>query len=338
MNYYKKNIMINVALLGFGRIGQMHAENINKNKDLNLLYVYEKVDLLCRKAKKLYNCNIEKNCSKIFQDNNVDIIFISSTTNTHIKFIEESMANQKTIFCEKPLDLNIKKILKTLKSVKKNKPKIQLGFNRRYDPSHFSIKKDLDKNKIGKLEKIIITSRDPAPPSTAYLKSSGGIFRDMMIHDFDLCRLYLEKDEISEVHALASSFEKFYKKIKDHELAVVTMKSKKGVICVITNSRHCAFGYDQRIELFGKKGMLISGNKVINSTELFNSSRSSSKKPFLNFFVDRYKDAYNLQLKELVALHKGEIKSRSTFEDGYIALKLANACCKSLRLKKTVKL
>ena len=277
--------MINIALLGFGRIGQMNAENINKNKDLKLLYVYEKVDLLCGKAKKLYNCRIEKNYNKIFNDNNVDIIFISSPTDTHIKFIEESMKFKKTIFCEKPLDLNINKILKTLKKVKKKKPKIQLGFNRRYDPGHFSIKKDLNKNRIGKLEKIIITSRDPAPPATSYLKSSGGIFRDMMIHDFDLCRMYLGNDEISEVHALTSSFEKIYKKIKDHELAVVTMKSKKGVICVITNSRHCSFGYDQRVELFGKKGMLLSGNKEINSTELFNSNLSSSKKPLLNFFI-----------------------------------------------------
>ena len=253
--------MINIALLGFGRIGQMHAENINKNKDLKLLYVYEKIDLLCKKAVKLYNCKVENNYNKIFQDKNVDIIFISSSTNTHIKFIEESINYKKTIFCEKPLDLDIKKISKTFKKVKNIKPKIQLGFNRRYDPGHYSIKKDLDKNKIGKLEKIIITSRDPAPPSISYLKSSGGIFRDMMIHDFDLCRLYLGKDKISEVHAFASSFDPLYKKIKDHEVAAVTMKSKKGVVCVITNSRHCSFGYDQRVKLFGKKGMLLSGNK-----------------------------------------------------------------------------
>ena len=330
--------MINIALLGFGRIGQMHAENINKNKDLKLLYVYEKIDLLCKKAVKLYNCKVENNYNKIFQDKNVDIIFISSSTNTHIKFIEESINYKKTIFCEKPLDLDIKKISKTFKKVKNIKPKIQLGFNRRYDPGHYSIKKDLDKNKIGKLEKIIITSRDPAPPSISYLKSSGGIFRDMMIHDFDLCRLYLGKDKISEVHAFASSFDPLYKKIKDHEVAAVTMKSKKGVVCVITNSRHCSFGYDQRVELFGKKGMLLSGNKKIDSTEFFNASQSSSKKPFLNFFIERYSDSYNLQLKELALLHKGKVKSRSTFEDGYMALKLANACYKSLRLKKTIKL
>ena len=330
--------MINVALLGFGRIGQMHAENINKNKDLKLLYVYEKIDFLCKKAKKLYNCKIEKNYNKIFQDKKVDIIFISSPTNTHINFIEKSIFHKKTIFCEKPLDLNINKILKTFKNIKKYKPKIQLGFNRRYDPGHFSIKKDLDKNKIGKLQKIIITSRDPSPPSLTYLKSSGGIFRDMMIHDFDLCRFYLGMDEIVEVQAFTSSFDPMYKKIKDHELAVVSMKSKKGVLCIITNSRHCSFGYDQRIELFGKKGMLLSGNQKIDSTELFKFNQSSIQKPFLNFFVERYKEAYALQLNELADLHKGKVKSRSTFEDGYLALKLANACYKSLRFKKTIKI
>jgi myo-inositol 2-dehydrogenase/D-chiro-inositol 1-dehydrogenase len=330
--------MINIALLGFGRIGQMHAENINKNKDLNLLYVYEKINSLCTKAVKLHNCKIEKNYNKIFKDKKVDIIFICSPTNTHIKFIEEGIKYKKTIFCEKPLDLNINKIKKTFNKVKKNKTKIQLGFNRRYDPGHYSIKQDLMKNKIGKLEKIIITSRDPAPPSVKYLKSSGGIFRDMMIHDFDLCRLYLGNDEITEVQAFTSSFEPLYKKIKDSELAVVSMKTKKGVLCVITNSRHCSFGYDQRVELFGKKGMLLSGNKKINSTEFFNSKQSNAQKPFLNFFIDRYKDAYNLQLKELVSLHQEKVKSRSTFEDGYIALKLANACYQSSKLKKTIKL
>ena len=330
--------MINVAIFGFGRIGQMHAENLSKDKEVKLLYVYEKKYQLIKKAKKLYGCKIEKNSNKIFDDKNVDIVFISSPTNTHIGFIEAAMKRKKTIFCEKPLDLNVNKIVRTLKKVKNNKPKIQLGFNRRYDPGHYSLKKDLDKNKIGKLEKIIITSRDPAPPSISYLKSSGGIFRDMMIHDFDLCRYYLKNDEISEISSSASSFEPFYKKIKDHELATVTMKSKKGVICVITNSRHCSFGYDQRVELFGKKGMLLSGNQKKNATEIFNSSQSHSQKPFLNFFIERYDKAYRLQLNELISLHKKKIKPRSTFNDGYLALKIANAAYRSLNQKRLIKL
>ena len=139
--------MVNVALLGFGRIGQMHAQNINQNKSLKLLYVYEKIDKLSKKAKKLYNCIIENNYKKIFSDNKVDIVFISSPTNTHIKFIEEGIKYNKTIFCEKPLDLNIQKIIKTFKKIKKNNSKIQLGFNRRFDPGHHSLKIDLDKVK-----------------------------------------------------------------------------------------------------------------------------------------------------------------------------------------------
>ncbi len=300
--------MINVALLGFGRIGQMHAQNIYLNKTLNLLYVYEKIDKLRKKAKNLYNCKIEKDYKKIFSDEKVDIIFISSPTNTHIRFIEEGIKYNKTIFCEKPLDLNINKIVKTFKKVKKNNSKIQMGFNRRFDPSHHSIKKDLEKGKIGRLEKIIIT------------------------------RYYLNNDEILEISSSVSSFENFYKKIKDHELATVTMKSKKGVICVITNSRHCSFGYDQRVELFGKKGMLLSGNQKNTSTEIFNSSQSHSQKPFLNFFIERYKEAYNLQLNELISLHKNRIKPRSSFKDGYLALKIANAAYQSLKQKKVVKL
>ena len=330
--------MINVALLGFGRIGQMHAKNINNNKSLNLLYVYDRQTNLSDKAKKLYNCKIEKNFKKIFEDKNVNVIFISSSTSTHIKFIEEGIKNKKVIFCEKPLDLNIKKIIKTLKKVKKKKSKIQLGFNRRYDPGHFSIKKDLDRNKIGRLEKIIITSRDPSPPSINYLKSSGGIFRDMMIHDFDLCRFYLGKDQIKEIYSTTSSFLPMYSKINDHELATAVMKSNNGVICIITNSRHCSFGYDQRVELFGKNGMLISGNKKIDETEIFNSKSSNNKKPFLNFFIDRYKEAYKIQLNDLVSLTKKNIKPRSTFYDGYEALKLANAAQKSIILKRAVKL
>ena len=328
--------MLNVALLGFGRIGQMHAKNINNHKSLNLHLVYDKSVKLSIKAKKKYNCKIEDNYINIFKNNNIDIIFISTPTNTHIKFIEEGIKYKKIIFCEKPLDLNISKVIKTYIKVKKNNSKIQLGFNRRYDPGHFSLKKELDKDKIGRLEKIIITSRDPSPPPASYLKISGGIFKDMMIHDFDLCRFYLGNDEIKEIYAVTSSFTPFYKKIRDHELATVIMKSKKGVLCTITNSRHCSFGYDQRIELFGKNGMLISGNKKYNETELYNSTSTSLKKPFLNFFIDRYKEAYNLQLDELVLMSNKKIKPRSTYKDGLIALKLANAAHKSLKLKKAV--
>ena len=327
--------MINVALLGFGRIGQMHALNINKNKNLKLLYVYEKLDKLGIKAKKLYNCNIEKNYKKIFSDKEVDIVFISSPTNTHIRFIEEGIRHKKTIFCEKPLDLNISKIIKTFKKVKKNKSKIQLGFNRRYDPGHHSIKINLDKNKIGRLEKIIITSRDPAPPSKSYLKSSGGIFKDMMIHDFDLARYYVGSDEFKYLFATGEYFkDKKFKKVKDLELATVVMKTRKGIQCVITNSRHCSFGYDQRVELFGSKGMVISENQRDLETTSYFKNSTGSKRSFKNFFIERYSEAFKNQLNDLARFCKKNIKPRANFEDGRMSVILAETANKSLKTKK----
>ena len=330
--------MFKIALFGYGRIGQMHAENIFNHNKFKLVYVYDKDIKLASKSKKRFNCNVISNYKIALKDKSIDIIFISSPTSTHIKFIEEAVQYKKIIFCEKPWDLNLSKVKKSLKKIKKFNNLIQLGFNRRYDPGHHNLKKLLNKNKIGRLEKIIITSRDPAPPSIQYLKVSGGIFKDMMIHDFDLCRYYLDKDEIKEIYATTSSFTKFYSKIKDHELATVIMKSKKGVICIINNSRHSSYGYDQRVELFGNKGMLISGNKNSDNTELFDSSKTLSKTIYLNFFIERYKDAYKKQLDELFDLVNKNKKPRSVLIDGYKALYLAESAIKSQKSKKLIKL
>ena len=327
--------MINVALIGLGRIGLMHAKNISDNMHLNLFSIYETNKILLNKARKLFKCNISKNYLDLFLDPAIDVIFIASSTSTHIKYIDLGLKFKKTIFCEKPLDLNIKKIKKLFKKVNK-RSKIQLGFNRRYDPGHYSLKKRLDSNKIGKLEKIIITSRDPSPPSIDYLKSSGGIFRDMMIHDFDLCRFYLKNDKIIQLNSQASAFKEFYKKINDYEIATVSMKRKNGVLCLINNSRHCSFGYDQRVELFGSKGMIISDNKYENNSKLFTSNNTSVKNNFMHFFIDRYNEAYKIQLDDLIKLHKKNSKPRSSFFDGYEALKLANAALSSLNKKRTI--
>ena len=183
--------MIDIALFGLGRIGIMHGKNLMRNKDFNLKYVYDIDKNLSKKYSKIFKAESVNNPNTIFKDKKIKAVFIASTTNTHIKFILDGVKNKKIIFCEKPLDLSIKKINECKKKIQNLNPKIQLGFNRRYDPGHNSLKKQLLKGKIGKLEKIIITSRDPAPPSIKYLKESGGIFRDMMIHDFDLCRFYL---------------------------------------------------------------------------------------------------------------------------------------------------
>ena len=331
--------MINIALFGLGRIGVMHAQNIYLNNNCSLQYVFDIDQALAKKIAKKFNSISIKNTRIAYTDKNVDVIFITTPTSTHIKYIMEAVKFKKTIFCEKPLDLNIKKINQCKKFIKKYNPKIQVGFNRRYDPGHYALKKSIQIGEIGKLEKIIITSRDPAPPSMAYLKVSGGIFRDMTIHDFDLIRFYLGNDEVKEIFATTTNLSDLrIKKINDYELAMCLIKSEKGVICMINNSRHCSYGYDQRVEVFGSKGMVISGNRRDHASEKFLGSKTAIKRPLLNFFIDRYEKAYQLQLDDLVYLVQKRKKPRASFEEGRKAIIIANAAYKSLKLNKFVKI
>ena len=331
--------MINIALFGLGRIGVMHAQNIYLNNNCSLQYVFDIDQALAKKIAKKFNSISIKNTRIAYTDKNVDVIFITTPTSTHIKYIMEAVKFKKTIFCEKPLDLNIKKINQCKKFIKKYNPKIQVGFNRRYDPGHYALKKSIQIGEIGKLEKIIITSRDPAPPSMAYLKVSGGIFRDMTIHDFDLIRFYLGNDEVKEIFATTTNLSDLrIKKINDYELAMCLIKSEKGVICMINNSRHCSYGYDQRVEVFGSKGMVISGNRRDYASEKFLGSKTAIKRPLLNFFIDRYEKAYQLQLDDLVYLVQKRKKPRASFEEGRKAIIIANAAYKSLKFNKAVKI
>jgi len=331
--------MINIALFGLGRIGQLHAKNLNNHPKINLKYIYDIDNDLSKKLSDKFKCLSIKNPKIALEDKKIDSIFIATSTPTHIKFITEAAKYKKVIFCEKPLDLDINKVNKCKKVIKRFKPKIQLGFNRRYDPGHNSLKLDLKNGKIGKLEKIIITSRDPAPPPVRLLKQSGTIFRDMMIHDFDLARFYLDKDEFDFVFATGSNIsDKRFNKYNDFELATCVMKSKNGVQCVITNSRHCSFGYDQRVELFGSDGMIISDNKRDLETKLFSKKSTNVNKPLMYFFIERYKEAYKLQLNDLVRLIKHNSKPLADFEDGRRSLILAENAIKSLRTKRFEKI
>ena len=329
-----KNI-INIALFGLGRIGQMHADNLLNHKDFNLKYIFDKDQKLTKKLSKKYNSIGIQNPKIAFKDKNIKCIFIASSTNTHLKFIEEAVVNKKVVFCEKPLDLDLNKINKCKKRISKYNPKIQIGFNRRYDPAHNSLNQNLQKGKIGKLEKIIITSRDPEPPPINYLKTSGGIFKDMMIHDFDLARFYAGKDEFESIFATGQRFlDKKLKTINDLDLATVVMKTKKGVQCIITNSRHCSFGYDQRIELFGSKGMIISDNQRDLETVLYSKNSTNNKTQLKNFFIERYSEAYKIQLNDLIKICKKNSKPLADFEDGRKSLILAEMAKKSLKTKR----
>ena len=330
----KKN-KINIALFGLGRIGQMHAKNLLNHNEFNLKYIFDINNKLVKKFSKKYNCNQISKPEIALRDKQIKIIFIATSTKTHLKLIEEAVRNKKIVFCEKPLDLDLKKINVCKNRILKYNPKIQMGFNRRYDPSHYSLKKNLNKNKIGKLEKIIITSRDPSPPPFNYLKTSGGIFKDMMIHDFDLAKFYIGNDNFEYIFATGKKFSnRKLKKTNDLELATVVMKSKKGIQCIITNSRHCTFGYDQRVELFGNKGMIISDNQRDLEATLFSKNYTNYKISFKDFFIERYSEAFKIQLDDLAKFCKKNVKPRSGFEEGRMSLILAETAKKSLKTKK----
>ncbi|OUW73244.1 MAG: hypothetical protein CBD64_04390 [Flavobacteriaceae bacterium TMED204] len=330
----KKN-KINIALFGLGRIGQMHAQNLFDHNEFNLKYIFDIDNRLGKKFSKKYNCISIIKPKIALNDKKVKIIFIATSTKSHLKFIQAAVKEKKIVFCEKPLDLDLKKINICKKKISSFKPQIQMGFNRRYDPSHHSLKQNLNKNKIGKLEKIIITSRDPSPPSLNYIKKSGGIFKDMMIHDFDLARYYAGNDKFEHIFATGNKFsDKKYKKINDLELATVVLKSKKGIQCIITNSRHCSFGYDQRVELFGTKGMMISDNQRDLETTFYSKNHTNNKVSFKEFFIERYAEAFKIQLDDLVKVYRKKIKPRSDFEDGRISLIMAETAKKSIISKK----
>ena len=326
---------INIALLGLGRIGQMHALNLINHPEFNLKYTFDIDKNLNKKLGKKYKSIPINNPNVAFNDKSIKCIFIATSTKTHLNYIDKAVRNKKVVFCEKPLDLSLKKIDEYKKKLSKFRPKIQIGFNRRYDAGHNSLKKNLVNGKIGKLEKIIITSRDPAPPSVDYLKNSGGIFKDMMIHDFDLARYYVGSDDFKHLFATGEYFkDKKFKKVKDLELATVVMKTRKGVQCVITNSRHCSFGYDQRVELFGSKGMVISENQRDLETTSYFKNSTGSKRSFKNFFIERYSEAFKNQLGDLARFCKKNIKPRANFEDGRMSVILAETANKSLKTKK----
>ena len=330
--------MIKFALLGTGRIGKFHAEIVNSHPSAEISLVYD-IDLKAsKKIAKKYNCKVANTSHEAINNSEIDAILIASATPTHTKYITMGAKAGKAIFCEKPIDLDIQKVEKCWNEIKKYKPFIQIGFNRRYDPSHNKVQKNVVSGKIGVLEMIVITSRDPSPPSLDYLKVSGGIFRDCSIHDFDLARYVLQDDPIINIYANGSrNISEDFKKTNDFDTTMCVMKTKKGVLIHINNSRRAVYGYDQRLEVFGSKGMLISENVPEYNINTYNQNISFAKSPIKNFFIERYADAYRIQFDDFINSIKFKRMPKINFKDGKDALTLADSATKSVKLNKVIK-
>ena len=331
--------MINFALIGAGRIGKMHAEIINANSDANLKFVYDVNSQLANEVANMSNAEVANTPEDAINSSEIDAVLIASATPTHIQFIKMSANAGKAVFCEKPIDLDISKVNQCKNELKDIKTPIQIGFNRRFDLSHSKVQESRAKKEIGELEMIVITSRDPAAPGLDYLNAAGGFFRDTTIHDFDLSRFILGNDPIVEVSAFGENlFDQNVRIAKDFDTAMFILKSKSGVLIHINNSRRAVYGYDQRVEVFGSQGMVISNNQTTNSVERFTNTSTSSKDLIHFFFIERYQQAYRDQFNSFIECIKMNSTPKVTFEDGRKALIIANAAYESFENKKIVEI
>lgn len=330
--------MINIALLGAGRIGQMHAKIISDTANSKLSYVFDVYQPAAEKVAEQYNAIVADNVDVILSDDTVDAVLIATSTDTHVDLIIKAAKAGKAILCEKPIDLSTERVQQCWQEIQSCNVPIQIGFNRRFDPTHANLQQQLAEGAIGNLQQLIITSRDPDIAPTEYLRHSGGIFRDMIIHDFDMLR-FITGEEAVEVHAIGNTLiDPGLAEFNDVDSVMITIKTQSGRLCHINGSRRCVYGYDQRIEAFGGEGMLQSTNplphNVVKSTAVDTAGQS-----VLNpFFIERYQSAYQAQFASFInALTTGTAPSPS-FEDGLEAQKMADAAQLSLQTGKTVSL
>ena len=330
---------LQIGVIGAGRIGKVHAKTLNSM--VPGVKVAAISDVVLDAAKQLAaDCGIAKvtgDYHEILNDKAIDAVAICSSTDTHARIIEESANAGKHIFCEKPVALELAKIDQALAAVEKNKVILMVGFNRRYDLGNMKLREAVTSGSIGTPEMCVISSRDPAPPPIAYIKVSGGLFLDMMIHDFDQAR-FLLGDEPEEVFASAGCLvDPEIGKAGDVDTAMVTIKFKKGAICHINNSRRAVYGYDQRAEVFGSKGMISTKNIFENNT-ISAGAAGFSQPPICNFFMERYMQAYQEEGKIFAQCVLEKKTPPSGGYDGRISVVMGFAAMKSLKEGRSVKI
>lgn len=330
---------VNVGLIGAGRIGRLHAEHLAfRIPQANLLAVS---DIILEAAQK---CAAEFGIPKAIQDHreimedpNIEAVVICSSTDTHAQMIEEAAAAGKHIFCEKPIDFDLARIDRALAAVEEAGVKLQVGFNRRFDPNFRRVRELVAAGKIGEPHILRITSRDPAPPPIEYVKVSGGIFLDMTIHDFDMAR-YLIGSEVEEIYAVGGVMvDPAIGEAGDIDTAVITLRFENGVIGTIDNSRQAVYGYDQRVEVFGSGGMVAVSNKTPDSAVVSDAEGVHGPLP-LYFFIERYVDSYIAEMEAFIECIQQDRMPPVTGIDGRIPVVMGYAARRSYEENRPVRL
>ncbi len=329
---------LKVGIIGAGRIGQVHAKSITYHiPQAEIVAVSDiYVDGAKKLAEELGIPNYYQDYHEILNNPEIQAVLVCSSTDTHADIACEAAEAGKHIFCEKPVDLTVAKIKKVIETVDKAGVKLQIGFNRRYDHNFAEIKRLANEGKIGTLQTIKITSRDPEPPKPEYVAVSGGIFLDMTVHDFDMARFI--GGEVEEVYANATVMvDPRIGEAGDVDTALVALKFKSGAIGVIDNCRRAAYGYDQRLEVFGSNGQASAANDTPTNVAFINENGNTTDKP-LYFFLERYMQSFTDEMTQFIDCVLNDKPTQTTVFDGLEALRLGLAAKKSVAEHRPVKL
>jgi myo-inositol 2-dehydrogenase/D-chiro-inositol 1-dehydrogenase len=332
--------LLSVAVIGAGRIGQIHAANLAaraaQTNDVKLAGICDAMEVAAATLATRLGAPVIS-LDEALEGKGSNAVLIASPTDTHADFIERAAKAGKAIFCEKPVDMSAQRIEGVLEVVEAAGVPLFIGFNRRFDPNFASLRARIAEGRIGEVELVTILSRDPSPPPVSYIERSGGLFRDMMIHDFDMAR-FLLGDEPVEVHAVGSALvDPEIGKAGDVDTAAVLLKTTRGKICQISNSRRATYGYDQRVEVHGSLGLLRAGNQHETTVELATASGFTAD-PVQNFFLERYAQAYRLQLAAFIDCARGTTAPSPSGHDGLMAQRLADAATLSAQSGQPVRL
>lgn len=308
----------------------MHAANIVAHSRAELATVYDIDESSAEAVAARHGVRASRSADEIFASADVDAVLVATVTDTHADYIEKAVAAGKPVLCEKPIDLSLERVNRCAEAIWSKGVPVQIGFNRRFDPGHRAAWNAVRSGEIGDLHQVIITSRDPGMPPRSYYEVAGGLFRDMTIHDFDLARFMLG-EEPEEVFAIGGRLidPAMMDELNDYDSVMVVMRTASGKQCHINNSRTSTYGYDQRVELLGSTGMVISGNRKPHELRRFSAARTEAAAPYLDFFIERYREAFDAEIDAFVTcVEKGE-PPQVGFEDGRRALVLAEAAMKS---------
>ncbi|MBC2836549.1 inositol 2-dehydrogenase [Paragemmobacter straminiformis] len=330
--------MLRIAVLGCGRIGQMHAANVARHPRATLAGVYDLHQPSADRVAGEQGVRAFASAADVFASSDVDAVLIATATPTHADYIELAIAAGKAVLCEKPIDLNLARVEACAAKIKGSALPIQLGFNRRYDPGHSAARNAMLAGEIGELHQVIITSRDPGIPPRAYLEAAGGLFRDMTIHDFDLARFMLGEEPV-EVFAIGGALidPALGAALNEVDSAMFILRTASGKQCHINNSRTAVYGYDQRVELMGSKGMLISDNRKPHEMRRYTATTTETAAPYQFFFLERYNEAFMAEIDGFVDCVEKGATPLASFEDGRRALILAEAAYLSMQQGRMVK-